>query len=73
MLRDIRLAIAVVKTATQYVRDTLMAMIVPIVMAVAVLAWWALWIPGFVYLYSWGTFSKSNYGPFAQVTHTETV
>mmetsp|Transcript_139556 Transcript_139556/g.197592 ORF Transcript_139556/g.197592 Transcript_139556/m.197592 type:complete len:111 (+) Transcript_139556:951-1283(+) len=74
MWRNIKLAIAIIKTATLYVIDVPTAMAVPPLFAIAVAAWWCVWIIGFVYLYSYGTFARySDTIPFGSVTHTNEV
>lgn len=54
MFSRIRLAIAIIKTATMFVRDTWSAMIVPLVFYVKVLLFFSFWIIGFIYIYAIG-------------------
>lgn len=60
ILNDIKLAIAIIKTATIYVTDIPTAMLVPPVSAVVNACWWAIWLVGFIFLYSIGEFYKSS-------------
>lgn len=55
MYSRIRLAIAIIKTATMFVRDVKSAMIVPLLFYVKLLIGFGFWIIGFIYLYSLGT------------------
>jgi solute carrier family 44 (choline transporter-like protein), member 2/4/5 len=61
---NIRLAIAIIKTAALYVKDTPLAMLVPPIFTLIVAAWWSIWIVGFIFLYSWGEFFKNDYSFF---------
>lgn len=67
---SIRLAIAIIKTATSYVNDTVEAMFVPPVFAIFTAMYWLLWLGGAVYVYSNGEFEKQSNNIFAKVTHT---
>lgn len=71
MWKNIKLAIAIIKTATLYVIDTPLSMLVPPFFAIAIAVWWGVWIFGFVHIYSWGTFKKSPTTIFGSVTHDE--
>jgi len=67
MFNNIRLAIAIIKTATAYVIDVPLSMLVPPCFTVLTGIWWLYWIFGVVYLYSVGTIVKSNTSPLATV------
>lgn len=72
MWNNIRLAIAIIKTATVFMVETPMVLIVPPVMAVLNIIWWLLWVLAFVHVYSVGDISKrSNGSIFAKVDHTK--
>lgn len=71
MWKNIRLAIAIIKTATLFVMETPLVMLVPPLFAIFVVVWWGVWIVGFVYLYSVGTYAKSSGTFFVEVTHDE--
>lgn len=70
MFRSLRLAIAVLKTATLYVIDVPLTMLVPPFIAIVSAAWFAFWAVGFVYIYSWGTWAKSSGSVFSTVSHS---
>lgn len=63
----IKLAIAIVKTTSDYVSDTRSIVLVPFVSLFVYLGFYALWISGFLYMYSKGDISPSTneYNPFA--------
>lgn len=67
----IRLAIAIIKTATLYIIDVPLTLLVPPIFSVFVACWWVFWIIAMVYLYSDGVISKSESTPFATVKHTQ--
>lgn len=56
MFDKIRLAIAIIKTATVYVRDVPLALLVPPVFTILNALFWLAWLYGVVYLYSVGEF-----------------
>ena len=73
MLKNIKLAIAIIKTATVYIVETPSAMFVPPIVAIVIAIWWdifiyyfrwAIWILGFIHVYAVGDFFKSNYSVF---------
>lgn len=72
LFRNIRLAIAIIKTAAVCVKDNLMMLIVPPALSVWVLLWWAFCLSALVFMYSSGTISKSPSGPYAAVEHDST-
>lgn len=51
---NIRLAIAVIKTATVFMKDVWSALLVPPVIAIIAVAWWIIWVIFFVFVYSVG-------------------
>lgn len=55
MFNRIRLAIAIIKTATMFVRDVKSAMVVPIFFYLKLLVFFAIWIIGFIFIYALGT------------------
>lgn len=63
----IKLAIAIVKTTSDYVSDTRSIVLVPFASFFVYLGFYALWISGFLYMYSKGeiTPSANEYNPFA--------
>lgn len=65
MYERIRLAIAIIKTASMFVRDVKSAMLVPGLFFIKLMGFYAVWIVGFIYIYALGTPSKSIYGPIA--------
>ena len=71
MFRNIKLAIAIIKTAAICVKDNILIMAVPPVFVVLVAIFWVLWIYGAIYLYSVGEVSKSPDGPYAAVEHSD--
>lgn len=67
MFDKIRLAIAIIKTATLYVRDVPLAQLVPPVFTILNAVFWCVWLFGLVYIYSVGTFVKNGNSPLASV------
>lgn len=63
----INLAIAVLKTSTMFVRDVISIVLVPFVIWAVCCGFYAIWIVGFIYLYSIGDYTQSTFGPFASV------
>lgn len=70
MYNRIKLAIAIVKTTSDYISDVKSIILVPILAMVVYLAFYAIWISGFVYMYSKGsiTSSEDEFNPFPVVT-----
>ena len=66
----IRLAIAIIKTAAIFIRDTFSIILVPPVISIGTGALWAGWIYTAIYLYSCNAVSGSGDLPFATVTWT---
>lgn len=73
IFNKIRLAIAIIKSATLYMKDVPTSMLVPPLIMIFIGVWWAFWVFGAVCLYSMGTISKSNlgYNPFPLVTMSD--
>lgn len=72
MWNNIRLAIAVIKTATEFIISTPTAMLIPPVMAVVTIIWWIIWIIFFVHVYAVGEVMKrSSSSIFAVVIHED--
>eukprot|EP00825_Cyclidium_porcatum_P019462 TRINITY_DN220_c0_g1_i3.p1 TRINITY_DN220_c0_g1~~TRINITY_DN220_c0_g1_i3.p1 ORF type:complete len:664 (-),score=98.29 TRINITY_DN220_c0_g1_i3:141-2132(-) len=69
LYRNIKLAIAVIKTATVYVVDVPLVMFVPIFFTIITAGWWAFWIVTILNLYSHGFMYKSSNGPWASIDH----
>lgn len=67
MFDKIRLAIAIIKTATLYVRDVPLCMLVPPIATIINAIYWCVWLFGLVYIYSVGTFVKKGNSPLASV------
>mmetsp|Transcript_123575 Transcript_123575/g.174184 ORF Transcript_123575/g.174184 Transcript_123575/m.174184 type:complete len:146 (-) Transcript_123575:109-546(-) len=66
----IRLAIAIIKTATLYVKDVPTSFLVPPLFTIALICWWVFWIFSFVYVYATADgFTGSETSPFATVNH----
>lgn len=57
------------QTATLYIRDVFLVMLVPPVFSIIVAGWWVFWIIAAIYVYSIGEITKSVNTPFATVTH----
>lgn len=70
MWNNIRLAIAIIKTATLFTISTPTAMLISPIMAVITIVWWIIWIIFFVYVYAVGVVEKrSPTSIFGKVTH----
>lgn len=69
MFKKIKLAIAIIKTATLYIRDVFLVMLVPPIFSLIVAGWWVFWIIAAIYVYSVGEITKSVDTPFATVKH----
>lgn len=70
MYRNIKLAIAIIKTATSYVAETPLVMLVPPIFVIINCGFWVFWIIFAIYVYSCGDVRKRDDLPFAQVDHT---
>lgn len=66
------MAIAIVKTATLFVKDVKAAMSIPIIFTFIIAAFLVFWLFGLFYLYSMGEISKATDSPFSAVKHTKT-
>lgn len=55
MIRNIRLAIAIIKCATGFVAQTPLVMLVPPFFTILTAGFWTFWIFGAIYLWSVGT------------------
>ena len=64
------MCVAIIKSAALYVASNPLIILVPIIMAIIIMLYWAYWITGFIYIYSIGTIQTSPYGPFASITWT---
>jgi choline transporter-like protein 2/4/5 len=71
MFNKIRLAIAVIKTATLFVRDNFSIIFLPIVLALIMGAIWVWWIISILYVIALGTITGQGTTPFASVTWDE--
>lgn len=72
MWNNIRLAIAVIKTATIFTIQTPTSMLISPVMAIITIVWWIVWVIFFVHVLSVGEIQKSSASSiFATVTHKE--
>jgi len=60
MYSRIQLGIAIIKTASSFVRDTPSIFIVPIIMSIILVGFYIFWILGFTYIYSVGTWSRRS-------------
>lgn len=58
MFNAIRLAIAIIQTATHYVTDTPEAMLIPPIFSLLTAVFWLCWMGAAVFVYSVGEFSK---------------
>lgn len=67
MFNKIRLAIAVIKTATLFVKDNFSIILVPPVIAVALAILWVWWIISVIYIVALGDIKGSGSTPFASV------
>lgn len=63
----IRLAVAVVKAAAQFVFQTKRLLCHPIFLAIAIGLWYAVWLVGAVFIFSVGTLSMRGEYPIAEV------
>jgi len=73
MFNKIRLAIAIIKTATIFVGDVPLVMLVPPIFTIFTAIFWTFWIFGAVYLYAIGTITKSADTPLASVELDDTA
>jgi hypothetical protein len=64
----IKLAVAIIKTASIFVKDEILITLLPIFTALFTIGLWIWWIITAVYIYSTGTITSSNSLPFASVT-----
>jgi len=72
MWNNIRLAIAIIKTATNFMADVPTTMLVPPVMAIIAIVWWIVWVIFFVHVYAVGdVVKKSSSSIFSTVIHSE--
>jgi hypothetical protein len=72
MWNNIRLAIAIIKTATLFTISNPTSMLISPIMAIVTIVWWLIWLLCFVYVYSVGTVVKRSASSiFANVIHTE--
>lgn len=69
----IRLAIAVIKTASLYVMEVPFSLMVPPFIAIFLVIFWLLWIYSFIYVYSVGDIKGRSDSPFATITWDETT
>lgn len=67
----IKLVIAIIKTAAEFIRDVLAILLVPIINTVVGAGMIAIWIVGTIYLYSVGDLEKRGDFPLAQVKWDE--
>lgn len=67
------MAIAIIKTAASFVMDTPTVMLVPPIISLIVMGFWALWIVSFFYIYSVGDIKGRNDSPLATVTWDENI
>ena len=68
MYSKIKLAVAIIKTASIFVKDEILITLLPIFTALFTIGLWIWWIITAVYIYSTGTITSSNSLPFASVT-----
>ena len=68
MFSKIKLAVAIIKTASIFVKDEILITLLPIFTALFTIGLWIWWIITAVYIYSTGTITSSNSLPFASVT-----
>lgn len=69
LYKNIKLAIAIIKTATIYVVDVPLVMFVPILFTIITAGWWAFWICTMLCVYSHGYMYHSTSGPWASIDH----
>lgn len=69
----IKLAIGVMKCASNYLGDVKSALAVPPVFTIITACYWVLWICGFVYLFGWGTVEKRDGSVFGEVMWEDNV
>ena len=69
----IRLAIAVIKSASLFIIKVPFSLLVPPIFAIITLAFWVIWIISFIYVYSVGEIKGSNNSPFATITWDENI
>eukprot|EP00828_Plagiopyla_frontata_P009593 TRINITY_DN1495_c0_g1_i2.p1 TRINITY_DN1495_c0_g1~~TRINITY_DN1495_c0_g1_i2.p1 ORF type:complete len:641 (+),score=63.83 TRINITY_DN1495_c0_g1_i2:43-1923(+) len=67
----IRLAIAVLKTATAYVADVKTTLLIPPLNVIAVMIFWAWWVVGFLFIYTIAETEKSNTTSFSNTVRKE--
>lgn len=75
MYHKIKLAIAVLKTASNFIGDVKSSLLVPIFTIALVVCYWIFWIPGFIYIWSDGdapnTYDvRTSFTPFPGVRWT---
>lgn len=58
MFNNIRLAIAIIKTSSDFMRDVWTSLLIPPVLAVITIIWWLAWVYGFVFVYAVGEVTK---------------
>lgn len=73
LFNRIRLAIAVMEEASNYIRDVTSAFFVPIIMFFVSLAFLCFWFFVTIYLYSSGTISKQGDTPFGHVAWDNSI
>jgi hypothetical protein len=56
MYKRIKLAIAVIKTTAVFINDVKSIYVIPLLGTVALLIFYVIWVIGFIFLYSIGTY-----------------
>lgn len=69
----IRIAIAIVKTASLFISDVKSVLLVPPIFIVFFAAFWAFWISAALFLYSIGEANKHSHLPVASMTWDDTT
>jgi choline transporter-like protein 2/4/5 len=66
-INRIRLAIGIIKTAADFVKDCPCAMVIPLVIFLLVLVFWGFWICGMIMIYSMGTVTNIPGEPYGKI------
>jgi choline transporter-like protein 2/4/5 len=69
----IRLGIAIMKTAADFIKDTLRVFLVPIIFFLALCIWLVYWIVALIFIWSVGDVKSGQDNPFASISWNETT
>ena len=73
LFNKIRLAIAIIKSASVFLIDEPYSLLVPPIFAIITILYWAFWIVSFAYIYSVGTIRGSSSSPFATIEWDQNI